>query len=945
TQANVNISENTFEATGDAADVLMGGSEEDIFTAILVPQSYDGGQDFISVVANGKEYTATLKSNTTLTSGKQYYIYVTIDNDDISFTTLINEWGEGDLYEDQGESLMLSDITAESYPEDDVWVISDVEATSDDFLGLKDALFSVASSERTISLEFPYLTSFPEAALCDNISWNSITSLVSVSAPNAVELGENAFYRCTGLVTVDMPNVVTVGRYGFGSCSSLTEISLPEAVTLIEATFYSCSLLATFDLPKVQEAGNYAFYGCKPTSFSLPELRTLGASAFYMCTTLKSIDLPEIRTIGSSAFLYCMYLNSISLPKVESIGENAFYYCAISSAELPELTTLGNYAFIMCSSLQTVIAPKLVTVGNAVFSSCTSLATLEIATEPGCVFESVGSQVFMNATTSNITLTVGSDNAQYVDSEYFTPPTTSEEGEVYGPFKEVYLKNADGSLELVEDGVYLGDIDPKNISLYQLSAQNYPTDVNVWVIVDEQAATTDFTGLNGALRAAELNGQMVELSFPNLKEIPSYALYISSEAINSVKSFSAPEVISVGEYAFGYCSALSSLELPKLETTGYYAFGHCTSLESVSFPELVDVGSRTFWSCEGLISINLPKAATIGDSAFATNTSLVNLELPSATTIADWAFWNCTLLESIKLPSVTSICNYTFYDCTSLTSVEIATNTGVSVTSFGYHMFQNTNFENITFATSSTSGILAVDSSVKVPSTLDSEYGYVFCGPFKAVTVDGSTSQSTWNVIDGADYYESLIFKSWGLSALLIENPIVEEHSEVSGLFRMVQPYYSDAVIQHVWGGDFTAADAYSDGRLLVDNNFYIDATNPEKVFVPLQSTGFMVNTSYGFDYLASRNICNGWEAYDNWGTYDKDSGIIRFSTMAHTYLSATFAYVVNEDNAAGLYLKGYSGVGVNSQAAQSVTLPRNGATHSSYGKITQPKIETPTEM
>ncbi len=939
TQIRYDIFNSEATLQGDRSAVVAASDEDGGFKVIVAPDIYSSSDIFGWLTLNGETYEIPATQKLSLEAGTQYSVILYVYRADGNICVSLSE---PTIKED--ESLKLSDFSAESYPQDeDVWVISDAEATADDFWGLKYALLDAISSDRKISLEFPNLTSFPEAALCDNVSWVNITSVVAVSAPNAVEISENAFYRCSALATVDMPNVVTVGRYGFGNCSALTAISLPEAVTLIEAAFYSCSSLATFDLPKAQEAGNYAFYGTKPTSFTLPELKTLGASAFYLCTSLTSIDLPELRTIGSSAFLYCMYLNSVSLPKVESIGENAFYYCAISSVELPELTTLDKSAFIMCSSLKSLIAPKLVTIGDGAFYSCSSLETLELATEPNCKLESVGSQVFMNTTPTNITLTVGSENSEYVDSEYFTPPSLSEEGEVYGPFKAVYLKNGDGTLELVEDEGYQGEIDPTNILLSQLSSQNYPTDVNTWVIVDEQAATVDFTGLNDALRAAATNGQVVDLSFPLLKEIPSYALYISSEAITSVKSFSASEATSVGEYAFGYCSALSSVEMPKLTATGYYTFGHCYALESISLPELVDVGARTFWSCKGLTTVDLPKATTIGDSAFATNSALVNLELPSATTIDNWAFWECSLLESIKLPMASTISNYTFYDCTSLNSVEIATNSDVTVTSFGYHMFQNTDFESITFATSSTSGILPIDSSVKVPSTLNSDYGHVFCGPFKQVMVDGSVAQTTWSAIEGADFYESLIFPSWGLSALLIEDVVVEEHSEVEGLFRIVEPYYSDSVIEHVWGVGVTAADAYSDGRLLDDNNFYIDATNPDKVFTPLQSTGFMVNSTYGFDYLCSRNICNGWEAYDNWGTYDKESGVIRFGTMAHTYLSASFAYVANENNAAGLYLKGY-GEDSDIRAVQSAKLPKDGAIHSNYGKITQPTVETPTE-
>ena len=79
------------------------------------------------------------------------------------------------------------------------------------------------------------------------------------------------------------------------------------------------------------------------------------------------------------------------------------------------------------------------------------------------------------------------------------------------------------------------------------------------------------------------------------------------------------DVTSIGEKAFQYCSALTSVTIPTSVTSiGKYAFDGCSALTSVTIPEgVTSIGIYAFYSCESLASVTVPGSVTsIGGRAF-----------------------------------------------------------------------------------------------------------------------------------------------------------------------------------------------------------------------------------------------------------------------------------------------------------------------------------------
>ena len=136
-------------------------------------------------------------------------------------------------------------------------------------------------------------------------------------------------------------------------------------------------------------------------------------------------------------------------------------------------------------------------------------------------------------------------------------------------------------------------------------------------------------------------------------------------AIEIPATIDGRSVTSIGNYAFFYCSGLTSVIIPNSVTSiGLYAFSGCTGLTSI----VVAVDNPNYSSIGPLL---LNKNGT---ELIAVPSASGDFTIPdSVTSIADSAFQFCTGLTSIIIPnSVTSIGSNAFNYCSSLTSIVVA---------------------------------------------------------------------------------------------------------------------------------------------------------------------------------------------------------------------------------------------------------------------------------
>ena len=170
-----------------------------------------------------------------------------------------------------------------------------------------------------------------------------------------------------------------------------------------------------------------------------------------------------------------------------------------------------------------------------------------------------------------------------------------------------------------------------------------------------------------------------EIFYTGIVNIPESVTYNS-------KTYS---VTSIGDWAFGYCTELTSVTIPNSVTRiGEEAFCECIDLTSIEIPNSIkSIGNSAFEYCIGLKSIEIPNSVTsIEIYAFWNCIGLESITIPnSVTSIKEWAFWNCSSLESVSIPnSVKSIGERAFGECSDLISIDIPN----SVTSIGECAFE-----------------------------------------------------------------------------------------------------------------------------------------------------------------------------------------------------------------------------------------------------------------
>jgi len=119
----------------------------------------------------------------------------------------------------------------------------------------------------------------------------------------------------------------------------------------------------------------------------------------------------------------------------------------------------------------------------------------------------------------------------------------------------------------------------------------------------------------------------------------------------------------IGDYAFAYCSNLTSITIGTDYTSqnephnpnfglGDYAFDGCTSLKSVTFNgNVTAIGPYAFANCYNLtdVTFDTKYLSTIGEGAFYDDISIKKLEIPgSVTSVGQYAFHNCSNLTTVK---------------------------------------------------------------------------------------------------------------------------------------------------------------------------------------------------------------------------------------------------------------------------------------------------------
>ena len=148
----------------------------------------------------------------------------------------------------------------------------------------------------------------------------SLTNLVF--SPNVRWISDSGLSNCS-LVNVTLPGVISIGQYGLNSCLSLITFSAPNLTHIFASAFDFCAYLQTAYIPSIKYINEKAFWRCyQLENLTLGQnLISIGTSAFEECYNLlnsgldPSLDYPQLTSIGSRAYAVTGIEAKLFIPK------------------------------------------------------------------------------------------------------------------------------------------------------------------------------------------------------------------------------------------------------------------------------------------------------------------------------------------------------------------------------------------------------------------------------------------------------------------------------------------------------------------------------------------------------------------------------------------------------------------------------------------------------
>lgn len=531
-------------------------------------------------------------------------------------------------------------------------------------------------------------------------------------------------------------NIKTLEDRAFYGCSEMTNVTLNSGLeTIGNEVFQACSSLLSIDIPdSVKSIGEHAFAYCRNAeSLNIGKgVTEIGDSAFVYCDKLATVKIPQnVTYIGETAFRSCDGLESVVFEGGElTVGNSVFFDCALlSQVDFGDTTmSIGNSMFKQCVALEAVNIPDtVVAIGEEAFSGCIKLKD-DTNIKIGKNVVSIGQSAFANTALINddngYIIVVGKWIVASKAYQVFVDgkPVVAEDGSYVYTYADDTLFNAYENADIVGIADYafyanraLNQLRlPKSLKYIGRNAFG-ASRINA-VIIPDNVIKISYGAFNSCeyLRTVRMEGASLEeidsyafaysknlavegINIPNsVKRIGTYAFYETSAWNTQVVNGTG--VLYVGTWVLGCRRELAGDVVITEGTTAIadYAFSYCTLLTSVELPTTVtNIGEGAFMSCGGgaygglfpsPFATNIPYGVNTVKPFTYYGSTLNAIVIPnSVRTIQNSAFAGASMLSAVEMPdSVTTIEPYAFFRCGQLQSVTLSKNlTEIPYAAFG----------------------------------------------------------------------------------------------------------------------------------------------------------------------------------------------------------------------------------------------------------------------
>ena len=504
-------------------------------------------------------------------------------------------------------------------------------------------------------------------------------SIETISMPDVVNVGMNAFKGFGWLESISLPKAETIGSSAFFNCTRMTSITLESVKTLETSSFENTNSLTKLTLPAtIQTIKNIKFgtvsqgnkVGTRLVMKGMtPPKVTKGAFSGISQNKISTVTVPvgaldaylaQINAENSSAGL---------ISKRETMWNNLY------------LREEGSYAVEYYSEYVTGVKVAYVKAGEGITAE-----KVASATKAGNIFKGWNTkrngtgEAFGEGSVPTDDITVypvfaAACTIQVHQEDGTTTKLEVEKGQAIGenlpaaPTKEGYLfKGWNTSADGTGTTVTADTIITANMDIYPVYEENLPDVIKVLVngismdgssledaIKDSKVAVADVTSIE------LVSGEITQNDLAYLAQITNlekFTMHLGEDLILHGKDGNPTTVLGPNTAVLNFApkaSGSSKGELREVHLEGVTEIQKggivSDSVEIVDLPDATEVGDDAFNGFGWLEKVSLPKAETIGMRAFYKCTRLTDVTLEAVKTLKKDSFYYTNSLKRLTLPA------------------------------------------------------------------------------------------------------------------------------------------------------------------------------------------------------------------------------------------------------------------------------------------------------